>query len=58
METIKEWEDTHELDDPEWDYYQCWLTTLEKLVVRSGVLKAGELEAQIFQFMNCKSKAT
>lgn len=56
MATIKEWEDTHELDDPEWDYYQCWLATLEKLVVKSGVLKPGELEAQMSQFMNCKSE--
>ncbi|MEO0648115.1 MAG: nitrile hydratase accessory protein [Cyanobacteria bacterium J06650_10] len=55
MATIKEWEDTHELDDPEWDYYQCWLATLEKLVVKSGVLQPGELEAQMAQFMNCKS---
>lgn len=55
MATIKEWENTHELDDPEWDYYQCWLATLEKLVVRSGVLEPGELEAQMDQFMNCKS---
>jgi nitrile hydratase accessory protein len=56
MATIKEWEDTHELDDPEWDYYQCWLATLEKLVVKSGVLEPGELEAQMSQFMNCKSE--
>ncbi|MEO1395784.1 MAG: nitrile hydratase accessory protein [Cyanobacteria bacterium J06634_5] len=55
MATIKDWEDTHELDDPEWDYYQCWLATLEKLVVASGVLQPGELEAQMAQFMNCKS---
>ena len=55
MATIKEWETTHDLDDPEWDYYQCWLATLEKLVVSSGVLQPGELEAQMAQFMNCKS---
>ena len=54
IETIKEWENTHDLDDSEWDYYQCWLTTLEKLVVKSGVLEPGELEAQMSQFMNCK----
>lgn len=55
IETIGEWEATHDLDDPEWDYYQCWLTTLEKLVVASGVIKAGELETQMAQLLNCKA---
>ena len=55
IETIKEWEDNHDLADPEWDYYQCWLATLEKVIVKSGVLEPGELEAQMSQFINCKS---
>lgn len=55
IETIGEWEATHELDDPEWDYYQCWLTALEKLVVASGVIKAGELETQLSQLLYCKT---
>ena len=55
MATIAEWEATHELDDPEWDYYQCWLTALEKLVIASGVIEAGELEAQLTQLLNCKA---
>ncbi len=57
MATIAEWEATHDLDDPEWDYYQCWLATLEKLVVSSGVLQAGELETQITQLLDCKAMA-
>jgi len=55
MVTIKEWETTHALDDPEWDYYQCWLTTLEKMIVKSGVLASGELEAEAMQLLNCKA---
>ncbi|MEO0375217.1 MAG: nitrile hydratase accessory protein [Cyanobacteria bacterium P01_A01_bin.17] len=55
IETIGEWEKTHDLNDPEWDYYQCWVTALEKVVVKSGVLQPGELEAQMFQLLNCKS---
>ena len=55
MATIKDWEDTHELDDPEWDYNQCWLATHEKLVEASGVLQPGELDAQMAQVMNSKS---
>ena len=57
MATIAEWEATHELDDPEWDYYQCWLTTLEKVIVASGVLQPGELETQLAQLLNCKAMA-
>ncbi|MBE9061373.1 nitrile hydratase accessory protein [cf. Phormidesmis sp. LEGE 11477] len=53
--TIDEWESTHELDDPEWDYYQCWLSALEKIAIASGVLEAGELEQQLAQVLDCKA---
>jgi nitrile hydratase accessory protein len=52
--TIGEWEATHALDDPEWDYYQCWLTALEKLAIESGVIEAGEWNAQVTQLLSCK----
>ncbi|MEM9483352.1 MAG: nitrile hydratase accessory protein [Cyanobacteria bacterium P01_F01_bin.116] len=55
IETISEWEATHDLNDPEWDYYQCWLTALEKLIVASGVINAVELETQLTQLLNCKA---
>lgn len=57
IETISEWEATHNLDDPEWDYYQCWVAALEKVVVKSGVLQPGELEVQMAQLLNCKDSA-
>ncbi|MEM8810470.1 MAG: nitrile hydratase accessory protein [Cyanobacteria bacterium P01_G01_bin.38] len=53
--TIAEWEATHALDDPEWDYYQCWLTALEKVAIASGVIEAGELETQLSQLLDCKA---
>ena len=56
--TISEWEATHDLDDPEWDYYQCWLTALEKVAIASGVIEAGELETQLAQILDCKSVAS
>ncbi|TXN27434.1 nitrile hydratase accessory protein [Methylobacterium sp. WL19] len=31
------WEASHARDDPEWDYYECWLDALER-VMRSQVL--------------------
>lgn len=55
MDTIAEWEASHSLDDPEWDYYQCWLTTLEKVMIEAGVITANELETQLSQLINCKA---
>lgn len=55
MAIIAEWETNHELNDPEWDYYQCWLAALEKVAIASGVIEAGELEAQLAQILDCKS---
>ena len=52
--TIAEWEATHELDDPDWDYYQCWLATLEKLVVATGVVEAKEWQTLVAQLLDCK----
>lgn len=51
---ISEWEASHNLNDPEWDYYQCWLTALEKLAIESGVIEAGELDTAIAQLLSCK----
>ncbi|KQP62172.1 nitrile hydratase accessory protein [Methylobacterium sp. Leaf112] len=34
---ITAWEASHARDDPEWDYYECWLDALER-VMRSQVL--------------------
>lgn len=56
MATIAEWESTHTLNDPEWDYYQCWLTALETVTVESGVLKPGELDAYLNQRFRCQAK--
>ncbi|MEM9005120.1 MAG: nitrile hydratase accessory protein [Cyanobacteria bacterium P01_F01_bin.86] len=56
--TISEWEATHDLADPEWDYYQCWLAALEKVAIASGVVNAKELETQIAQILDCKSAAS
>ncbi len=53
--TIAEWEATHELDDPEWDYYECWLAALEKLVVATGVVEAEEWQTLVTQLLDCKA---
>ena len=53
--TIADWEATHELDDPEWDYYQCWLAALEKLVVDAEVVDAEEWQTLVVQLLDCKA---
>ena len=52
--TIGEWEASHDLNDPEWDYYQCWLATLEEMAIASGLVEATEWRDQIAQLLNCK----
>ncbi|MEM6520614.1 MAG: nitrile hydratase accessory protein [Cyanobacteria bacterium P01_D01_bin.71] len=52
--TIAEWEATHDLDDPEWDYYQCWVAALEKLVIATGVVDAEEWQTLVAQLLDCK----
>ncbi|MFT5895244.1 MAG: nitrile hydratase accessory protein, partial [bacterium] len=39
MSNILLWEQSHDLDDASWDYYQCWMTALEQVVVKSGILQ-------------------
>ena len=42
---IKAWEQTHALDDPSWDYYECWLAALETTLLESGLATACELSS-------------
>lgn len=55
IETIGQWEATHDLKDPEWDYYQCWLVALERVTITAGVIEDDELEMQIRQLLDCKT---
>jgi nitrile hydratase accessory protein len=36
--SIAEWEATHDMADPAWDYYEIWLTVLERMVERSDLI--------------------
>lgn len=29
---ITAWEASHARDDPDWDYYECWLNALERVM--------------------------
>lgn len=35
---IAEWESAHALDDASWHYYRCWVSALEKVMSRAGLL--------------------
>jgi nitrile hydratase accessory protein len=39
-EVIGEWESSHDLADPSWSYYACWLTALERLLIQDGLVSA------------------
>ena len=58
MSNILKWEQSHELDDVSWDYYQCWLAALEQVVEKSGILKPGELESRFSRLLDCKGEST
>ena len=55
MNNIKSWETSHDLDDVSWDYYQCWMDALEQVVVKAGILKAGEIESCLRAQLDCKN---
>lgn len=42
---IGEWEQSHALNDSSWDYYERWLTALERLVLEKQLVKPDELAA-------------
>ncbi|PPS44777.1 nitrile hydratase accessory protein [Chroococcidiopsis sp. TS-821] len=48
---IAEWEASHYLDDPNWDYYQRWLLALERLVLELDLIDTQELETRTQQLL-------
>ena len=44
---IGEWESTHDLGDNSWNYYERWLTALERVLVDKQLVATGELAALI-----------
>jgi nitrile hydratase accessory protein len=49
--SIAEWERQHCEDDPDWNYYQRWLSALEHLLVASDLLDREELDRRTAQFI-------
>ena len=40
---IKTWEEAHPDDRSSWNYYECWLSALEKAVLKTGILDAQDI---------------
>ena len=43
IKTIKEWENNHSLDDNSWNYYEIWVSVLEKLIYEKVKSKSSKL---------------
>ena len=41
--SIAEWERTHALEDPSWNYYEHWLTALERVIIEKRLATGEEL---------------
>jgi nitrile hydratase accessory protein len=46
---IGEWERTHDLGDASWNYYECWLTALERVVVDKALVGPKEVDQVVAQ---------
>jgi len=45
--SIKLWEDDHPEDQSTWNYYDQFLTALEKAVVKAGIVDSNEIKAAL-----------
>jgi nitrile hydratase accessory protein len=53
IQEIAKWEkeNTEHKDNPSWNYYEHWLSALERLVVETGMLDKSEVEARANEFL-------
>ena len=56
IKTIKEWENNHSLDDNSWNYYEIWVSVLEKLIYEKDVLDRSEVSSFFKKIIDCKSQ--
>jgi nitrile hydratase accessory protein len=50
IRAIGQWERSHTLNDPEWRYYEQWLTAFENLVLELDIVKPEELDERTEAF--------
>jgi nitrile hydratase accessory protein len=52
ISTIGNWEGSHQVDDPTWEYYEQWLSAFERLVVSRGLVTTSEIDKRMEEFQN------
>ena len=51
------WEkNNHSLDDKSWNYYEIWVSVLEKLIYEKDVLNKSEVSSFFKKIIDCKSQ--
>jgi nitrile hydratase accessory protein len=54
IEEIKGWEKTDQKDNSDWNYYEHWLSALERLVLETGMLNKRDVDTRTNEFLNGK----
>lgn len=52
IKSIAEWEAGHNLDDDSWEYYEQWLSALERIVIEHGIVTSQELDERTQEFVH------
>ena len=55
IESIFEWEESHNLSDNSWSYYSIWTTVLETLIYKKDILDQAEVKQIFDAIFDCKS---
>lgn len=51
IDTIGEWDETHEATDEDWDYWTCWMQSLETLLEERDLLGEESLKDEVNAIM-------
>lgn len=54
IEEIKGWGNSEQKDDSDWNYYERWLSALERLVLETGMLNKRDVDARTNEFLTGK----
>ncbi|WP_078427410.1 nitrile hydratase accessory protein [Alkalihalobacterium alkalinitrilicum] len=54
IEEIQAWEKSEKKEDTEWNYYEHWLSALERLVLETGLLNKHDVDTRTNEFLTGK----
>ncbi|WP_411957799.1 nitrile hydratase accessory protein [Paracoccus homiensis] len=52
IKSIGDWENSHDLNDASWVYYEQWLAALEQLAIDKGMVTRDELDQRTTEITN------